>query len=89
MKYQVIIQDEWNCLYHIGFYDKLEDSLEDVNNFLFDCYDVKIDELVEYPSTWTTCFDREVEIDDGENIVYVRGFIFDEEMLRKELKYEI
>lgn len=89
MKYQVIIQDEWNCLYHIGFYDKLEDSLEDVNSFLFDCYDVKIDELMEYPSTWCTCFDREVEIDDGDNIVYVRGFIFDEETLRKELKYEV
>lgn len=88
MKYQVIIQDEWNNLYHIGFYDKLENSLKDINSFLFDCYDVTITELVEYPLKWSTCFDKEIKIDPSTTI-YIKGFIFNKEILRKELKYEI
>ena len=61
--YQVIIQDEYDDLYHIGFYKNLKDSLPDVNEFLFNCYDITIDELKEYPSTWEYVFDTEVEVD--------------------------
>lgn len=73
LKYQVIIQDEWNNLFHLGFYDKLEDSLDDINGFLA-AYDVSIDELYEYPSTFSSCFDKEIEVDDC-TVIYVRGFI--------------
>ena len=76
-KYQVIMQDEYNNLYHIGFYDKLSDALPDVNDWL-STYNTKIDEIEEYPSTFNTCFDRDIEVEDGENVVYLRGFIFDE-----------
>lgn len=72
-KYEVIIQDEWNNLYHMGFYDNLEDAIPDVNDFL-KVYDVRIDELKEYPSTFGYCFDTEVETKD-EMIIMIRGFI--------------
>ena len=75
-KYQVIIQDEWNNLYHIGFYDNLSDAIPDVNDWL-QSYEVSIDELDEYPSTFSMCFDREIEVYDGESVIYIRGFIFD------------
>ena len=73
-KYQVIIQDEWNNLYHIGFYDNLDDSLQDVNEFL-ETYDVKVDSLQEYASTFGSCFDVDIET-PTEEIIMVRGFIF-------------
>ena len=74
-KYEVIIQDEWNNLYQIGFYDKLEEAIPDVNDFL-EIYDVEIQELTEYPSTFGTCFDMEIETKD-ENIIMIRGFVLD------------
>lgn len=72
-KYQVIIQDEWNNLYHIGFYDILNDAIPDINDFL-KVYDVEIEDLKEYASTFGSCFDTEVETKD-ETIIMVRGFI--------------
>lgn len=72
-KYEVFIQDEWNNIYLVGFYDNLEDAIPEVNEFL-ETYNTKIDELKEYPSTFGPCFDREVETPNGE-IVMVRGFI--------------
>ena len=83
MIYQVIIQDEWNNLYHIGFYNRLEDSLKDVNDWLKP-YNQQIDEIKEYPSTFNMCFDKEIECDEG--YLYVRGFIFAKEELLEELK---
>lgn len=75
IKYEVIIQDEWNNLYQIGFYNTLMEALPDVNDFL-KTYDVKLDEIKEYPSTFGMCFDTEIETKD-ENTVMVRGFILD------------
>lgn len=75
-KYQVIIQDEYNNLYHIGFYDNLSDSVEEINSFL-ETYNVSIDGLKVYPSTFNECFDTEIETPDG-NFIMVRGFIFDD-----------
>ena len=74
-KYEVIIQDEWNNLYQIGFYDKLEDAIPEINDFL-SVYEVEITELVEYPSTFGTCFDTEIETKD-ENVIMIRGFVLD------------
>lgn len=73
-KYQVIFQDEWNNLCHVGFYDKLEDSIEEINLYL-EIYEIKIDSLEEYASTFGMCFDKELETEDG-NSIYIRGFIF-------------
>ena len=73
-KYQVIIQDEWNNLYHIGFYDNLNDALPEVNEFL-EVYDVKLDNMAERASTFGPCFDVELET-PSEEIIMVRGFIF-------------
>lgn len=72
-KYQVFIQDEWNNLWLMGFYDTLDEALPDVNSFL-EVYEVKIDSLNERVSTFGSCFDTEVETNDGE-IIMVRGFI--------------
>lgn len=74
--YQVIIQDEWNNLYHLGFYADLKDSIEDINSWL-ESYNVKIDDLQEYAGSFDTCFDKEIEVDDS--YVYVRGFILNGE----------
>jgi hypothetical protein len=76
-KYQVFIQDEWNNNTLIGFYDNLEDAIPEINEYLKDCYNVQIDELKEYASTFNMCFDKDVEIDDGDNSIMIRGFIFD------------
>lgn len=82
-KYEVFVQDEWNNLWLMGFYNNLGDSIRDINDFL-EPYDTKIDELKEYASTFGSCFDTEVETKTGE-IVTTRGFIFDGELL-KEIK---
>lgn len=82
IKYEVIIQDEWNNLYQIGFYNTLNEALPDVNDFL-ETYGVKLDEIKEYPSTFGMCFDTEIETKD-ENIVMVRGFILDWENIINE-----
>ncbi len=72
-KYIVFMQDEWNNLYLMGFYDKLKDAIPDINDWL-KLYNVEIDELEEYPSTLGYAFDKEIETEEGE-FVMVRGFI--------------
>ena len=78
MIYQVIMQDEYNNLECLGFYPTLDDALPDINNWL-SLYDTSIDSLSEYPSTFSMCFDRDVDVEDC--TVYIRGFILDEEAL--------
>lgn len=78
MIYQVIMQDEYNNLHCLRFYKTLTDAISDVNEWL-SLYDTQIDELVEYPSTFGTCFDRDIDLEDC--TVFVRGFIMDEEVL--------
>lgn len=74
MIYQVIMQDEWDNLYHLGFYKDLKDAIPEVNSWL-STYNVEIDELSAYPSTFGMCFDRGLETEDA--YVHIRGFIFD------------
>ena len=81
-KYEVIIQDEWNNLYQIGFYDRLEDAIPEINEFL-SVYEVEITELIEYPSTFGMCFDTEIETKD-ENTIMIRGFVLDWESVVNE-----
>lgn len=74
-KYLVMIQDEWNNLYYMGEYDKLNDSLADINDFI-SVYDVQIDELEEYAGSFSYVFDKEIVTPD-ETIIMVRGFILE------------
>lgn len=76
-RYIVIIQDEWNNLYYIGEFTNLSDAIPDINEWL-ETYNVSIDELTEYASTFGMCFDKEIETPDEETVM-VRGFILEEE----------
>ena len=83
--YQVIMQDEYNNLYFLGFYKNLEDAIPDINDWL-SIYNIEIDELEEYASTYSRCFDRCFDLDEGP--IYIRGFIFDEKDLNVMIKGE-
>ena len=83
--YQVIMQDEYNNLFLLGFYKDLKDSIKDINDWL-EVYNVSIDELGEYPGTFEPSFDREIEVEEEGCCVYVRGFILNEGALKE---YEI
>lgn len=72
-KYQVIFQDEYNNLFEVGFYDKLEDSIKDVNEYL-EPYEEHIDELEEYASTFGYAFDKEIYTKQDFSVM-IRGFI--------------
>ena len=74
-KYIVFTQDEWNNNYLMGFYDDLDDAIPDINDWL-EIYNLKLEkgDLAEYPSTFGTVFDKELETED-EAVLMVRGFI--------------
>lgn len=74
-KYIVFTQDEWNNNYLMGFYDDLDDAIPDINGWL-EIYNLKLEkgDLVEYPSTFGTVFDKELETED-ETVLMIRGFI--------------
>lgn len=81
--YEVMMQDEYDNLYLLGFYRALDDAVGDVNGFLAAYEDdgavpLEKGDLAEYASTFGTCFDREVEWrDEGDcpGTVMVRGFV--------------
>lgn len=74
-KYQVMILDEWENLYHIGFYEQLDESIDDINNFI-QTYGVSIDKLEEHVETFDTSFNKLIELEDG-SCISIKGFIFD------------
>ena len=86
------MQDEWNNLYYLGEYNALDDAIPDINDFL-SVYNVKLEkgELVEYASTFNSCFDLDISgmerYEDREDIfgIMVRGFVLykDEEGEKK------
>lgn len=81
--YEVMMQDEYNNLYLLGFYRSLDDAVGDVNGFLAAYEDdgavpLEKGDLAEYPSTFEACFDREIEWENEEDCpgtLMVRGFI--------------
>ena len=90
--YEIIIQDEYNDLYLLGFYGSLGDAIEDINDFI-SVYDedgaipLKKEDLAEYASTFGTCFDREIEWkneDDCPGSVMIRGFILSAKIVGEE-----
>lgn len=78
------MQDEWNNLYYMGEYQKLEDSIDDINGFL-SVYDVVIkkEDLKEYTSTFGEVFDLDIGMmyEDRDDLfgLMVRGFILYDE----------
>lgn len=81
--YEVMMQDEYDNLYLLGFYQSLDDAIEDINGFI-GAYDgdgavpLEKGDLAEYASTFGTCFDREIEWENEEDCpgtIMIRGFI--------------
>lgn len=90
--YEIVMQDEYNNLYLLGFYEFLDDAIEDINGFI-SAYDedgaipLKKGDLAEYASTFGTCFDREVEWkneDDCPGSIMIRGFILSAKIVGEE-----
>ena len=90
--YEVMMQDEYDNLYLLGFYESLDDAIEDINGFL-GAYDdegvvpLKKGDLAEYASTFGSCFDREVEWeneDDCPGTIMIRGFILSAKSVGEE-----
>lgn len=90
--YQIVMQDEYNDLYLLGFYESLDDAIEDINGFI-SVYDedgaipIKKGDLAEYASTFGSCFDREIEWkneDDCPGSIMIRGFILSAKIVGEE-----
>ena len=79
-----MMQDEWNNLYYMGEYKELNDSIQDINDFL-SVYDVSIKkgDIKEYASTLGGAFDLDIGMmyEDREDLlgIMVRGFILYDE----------
>ena len=90
--YEIVMQDEYDNLYLLGFYESLDDSIEDINDFISAYYEdgaipIKKGDLAEYASTFGACFDREVEWkneDDCPGSVMIRGFILSAKIVGEE-----
>ena len=90
--YEVMMQDEYDNLYLLGFYESLDDAIEDINDFI-GAYDddgaipLAKGDLAEYASTFGACFDREVEWkneDDCPGSIMIRGFILSAKIVGEE-----
>lgn len=89
--YEIIMQDESNNLYLLGFYRDLKDAVEDINEWL-STYDFELedDDLKEYPSTFNMCFDLDLGNFSEELCgVYIRGFILEVNDSLDELLEEV
>ena len=90
--YEVMMQDEYNNLYLLGFYEFLDDAIEDINDFISAYYEdgaipLKKGDLAEYASTFGSCFDREIEWkneDDCPGSIMIRGFILSAKIVGEE-----
>lgn len=90
--YEIVMQDEYDNLYLLGFYQSLDDAIEDINGFI-GAYDddgaipFKKGDLAEYASTFGSCFDREIEWENEEDCpgtVMVRGFALSAKSVKEE-----
>ena len=90
--YEIMMQDEYNNLYLLGFYESLDDAIEDINDFISAYYEdgaipIKKGDLAEYASTFGACFDREIEWkneDDCPGSIMIRGFILSAKIVGEE-----
>ena len=90
--FEIFIQDEWNNLYHIGFYSDLEMALPDINQFL-KIYEVEIKPgmLQVSAGTMGPVFDTNLEDlfpEKEEDLagISIRGFIHDLDEVMKRLE---
>ena len=90
--YQIVMQDEYDNLYLLGFYESLDDAIEDINGFI-SVYEedgaipIKKGDLAEYASTFGSCFDREIEWENEEDCpgtIMVRGFVLSAKSVGEE-----
>lgn len=90
--YEIVMQDEYDNLYLLGFYESLDDAIEDINGFI-SVYDedgaipIKKGDLAEYASTFGSCFDREIEWKNEDNCpgsIMIRGFILSAKIVGEE-----
>ena len=90
--YEIVMQDEYDNLYLLGFYESLDDAIEDINDFISAYYEdgaipIKKGDLAEYASTFGACFDREIEWkneDDCPGSIMIRGFILSAKIVGEE-----
>ena len=90
--YEIVMQDEYDNLYLLGFYGSLDDAIEDINDFISAYYEdgaipIKKGDLAEYASTFGACFDREIEWkneDDCPGSIMIRGFILSAKIVGEE-----
>lgn len=90
--YEVMMQDEYDNLYLLGFYESLDDAIDDINDFISAYYEdgaipIKNGDLAEYASTFGACFDREIEWkneDDCPGSIMIRGFILSAKIVSEE-----
>ena len=90
--YESVMQDEYDNLYLLGFYESLDDAIEDINDFISAYYEdgaipIKKGDLAEYASTFGACFDREIEWkneDDCPGSIMIRGFILSAKIVGEE-----
>lgn len=90
--YEIMMQDEYNNLYLLGFYELLDDAIEDINDFISAYYEdgaipLEKGDLAEYASTFGACFDREIEWkneDDCPGSIMIRGFILSAKIVGEE-----
>lgn len=85
--YQVIFEDEYFNLYEVGWYENLDDAIDDINKFIWvDVFKLQKGDLSVYPSTFGYAFDtciydvaltrhEEEELMDFQGGEMIRGFI--------------
>lgn len=90
--YEIVMQDEYDNLYLLGFYESLDDAIDDINDSI-KVYEedgaipLKKGDLAEYASTFGTCFDREIEWKNEEDcpgFIMIRGFILSAKSVGEE-----
>ena len=90
--YEVMMQDEYDNLYQLGFYGSLDDAIEDINGFIGAYEDdgavpLRKGDIAQYASTFGTCIDRPIEWeneDDCPGCIMVRGFILSAKSVGEE-----
>lgn len=91
--YLVIMQDEYNNLYEVGYFKSLDDAIPEINQHL-SAYNIELKpgSVKEYVSTFDWCFDATVSdlIEDWDEdecpeaaMIMIRGFIYNAEKFKK------
>ena len=85
--YQVVFEDEYLNLWEVGWYENLDDAIDDLNGFIWeDVFKLQKGDLSVYPSTFGFAFDtciydialnrhEEEELMDYQGWEMIRGFV--------------